>query len=169
MNGVSVVIGVDEGAFLSALPGAFQEWLTQAFHHLDQVADEVVDNADELVARRTGALEMTIHRGPLILTSRGAEIVIVAGDGTRYAIFQEFGTYKMRAHPFFRPALAMAAGGLRAGGYAARTVTTSQTRAAARRAAHRTKLRRAVKKKMLTSAQAKAESRRVSGIRRFKG
>jgi HK97 gp10 family phage protein len=164
-----VRVDVDAGAFQAAIPAATEEWRLAAYAAIDHVADKVVDTAQVLVAKRTTTLEHTIERGPLVIQPKGAYIQIVAGDGTRYAIYQEFGTYKMAAHPFFRPALALAGGVLRGVGYAARAVTTSKTRAAVHRAAHRQKLRQAVRAGFLTSAQARREARRVSAMRRFRG
>ncbi len=169
MNLVSVQIKVEEAEFVGALPGAFEEWVVQAFEYLDHTADQVVDKAVSLVAKRTGRLASTIRRGPLVRTPKGAWIEIQAGDGTRYAIFQEFGSYKMKAHPFLRPAMAMAAGLARGVGYAARVSSTSKTRAAARRETHRAKLRRAVHAGLLTSTEARRESRRISTIKHFRG
>lgn len=162
-------IEVDDAAFLASLDPAIGEWRLQVFEILGHIADEVVVRARELVAKRTERLMETIRRGPLVLAEWGAYVEISAGDGTRYAIFQEFGTYKMAAHPFMRPAFAMAAGLLRAGGYYARTATTSKTRAAARRELHRKRLRRAVGAGLLTGEEARRESRRISNLRRFRG
>lgn len=166
---VTMHIDVDNAAFLAALPAAIEEWQLDSYMFIDDVADKVVTRAQVLVAKRTTKLEHTIHREPLVKTARGAYVQIVAGDGTRYAIYQEFGTSKMRAHPYMRPALAMAAGAMRSAGYSAQMVGTSRTRAATKRAAHRAKLRRAVRAGMLTPAQARMESKRISRIRRFRG
>lgn len=167
---MSARVDVDDGAFLAALPAAIEEWRVESFAVADLTADKVVDTARGLVAKRTGHLEATIHRDPLVRTSRDSGFVqIVAGDGTRYAIYVEFGTFKDRAQPFMRPALAMAAGALRAGGFEARMAGTSKTRAAVRRSIHRKKLRRAVKAGHLTAAEAARESRRISNIRKFRG
>jgi HK97 gp10 family phage protein len=164
----SASIDVDDGAFLAAIPSALEEWRLEAFKVIDLTADKVVEIAQGLVAKRTDALEGTIHRDALVRTGENSAYVQVsAGDGTRYAVYQEFGTFKMRAHPYMRPALAMAAGGLRGAGFAARTSTTTSSRAAVKRAAHRQKLRRAVRAGLLSGAEARRESRRVSGIRNF--
>lgn len=148
MASVRVKVEVDEdaGAFLAALPAAMDEWRLESYHYPEEVADKVVDTARGLVAKRTGLLESTIHRDPLVITAGGAWARVVAGEGTRYVIYQEFGTSKMNAHPFMRPALAMAAGVFRGGAYAARTALTSQERAALKRRAHRLTKRRSKKK-----------------------
>jgi HK97 gp10 family phage protein len=169
MSGIVADIKVDTAGFLASLPAAVEEWNLQAFEFIEHVAEEAVDKARELVAKRTGKLASTIGRGPLVVSRKGAFVEVRAGDGTRYAIYQEFGTSKMAAHPYFRPALALAAGGARGAGYAARTASTSKSRAAARRSLHRAKLRRAVKAGLLTSKEARQESRRISAIRRFRG
>lgn len=143
---VKVDVDGDAGLFLAALPAAIEEWRLESYHYPEQVADRVVDIAQQLVAKRTGLLEGTIHRDPLVVTSTGAWARVVAGEGTRYVIYQEFGTSKMKAHPFMRPALAMAAGAFRGGAYAARTVLTSQARAALKRRMHRLRYRRSKKR-----------------------
>jgi HK97 gp10 family phage protein len=165
---VGIRIDFDVDGFVGSLPAALEEWRLQAFAVAEVTADKVVDTAKELVAKRTTHLEATIHRDALVRTGPDrAEIVISAGDGTRYALFQEFGTSVMPAHPFMRPALALAAGSARAGGAAAKMITTSKTRAAVKRAAHRSKLRQAVKAGRLTPAEARRESKRISKIRGF--
>lgn len=162
-------IDVDDGAFLASLPAAMEEWRLESYAYLDHVADKVVVRAKELVAKRSGKLASTIHRDPLVVTGKGAYVRVSAGDGTRYAIYVELGTYKDRAQPFMRPALALAAGLLKGAGYAARTATTAKTRAAVKRSVHRAKVRRAQASGLLTSAQARAESKRVSSIAKFRG
>lgn len=170
MARVAARIDVDDRAFLAGIPPAIEEWRLDAYGMVDHVADKVVARAKELVAKLTGTLASTIVRGALVVTRTDAYVQIAAGDGTRYALYQEFGTHKMKAHPFMRPALAMGAGVLRAAGFAVRTVTTSKTRAAVKRAAHRQKLRRAVQAGYLTHRQAGAESKRISSLpRRFRG
>lgn len=163
-------IDVDNRAFLAELPAAFEEWRVQAEAFVDVTADKVVDRARELVPKRTGRLAESIHRGSLVRTPNGASVTVSAGGpGIRETIFVEFGTTEMRAQPYMRPALAMAAGAARGSLFEARVTATSKTRAAARRAAHRQRLRRAVRKGFLTSEQARRESRRISSARRLRG
>lgn len=51
----------------------------------------------------TGLLRASIHTEP----TRPADKITV-GDGVSYGVFQEFGTTKMRPHPFLRPAAEIA-------------------------------------------------------------
>ena len=51
----------------------------------------------------TGRLKASIHIFP---TSPAKKITMA--DGVKYGIFQEFGTFKMKAQPFFRPAMRLA-------------------------------------------------------------
>jgi HK97 gp10 family phage protein len=162
-----VRISVDAAAFDASIPGAMEEWLAEVYVALDQVADKVVETAKSLVPKRTSKLASTIVRGPLVVDPRGAYVQITAGDGTRYAIYQELGTFKMKATPYMRPAFAIAAGSLRGAGYAARSASTTSSRAAVRRAAHRQRLRQAVRAGALTSAQARREAARIARIRNF--
>jgi hypothetical protein len=162
-----VRITVDDAAFEASIPGAAEEWLLSAYEAIDKVSDKVVELAKGFVAKRTTKLEQTINRGPLVVTGTGAYVQITAGDGTRYAIYQEFGTHIMAAHPYMRPALALAGGSLRGAGFAARMGSTTSSRAAAHRAAHRQRLRQAVKAGVLTRSQARREAARISRIRNF--
>lgn len=61
----------------------------------------VRDEAKDLVPVVTGALRDAIFAGPL-QTRVGA---LVGVKHVKYAVMVEFGTSKMEAHPYFRPAL----------------------------------------------------------------
>lgn len=64
----------------------------------DLAADTVVTKAKSIVPVRTGALQASIQK-----VGFGAERAVVAD--TNYAAFVEFGTRKMAAQPYLRPAL----------------------------------------------------------------
>lgn len=162
-----VGIKIDDAAFNASLPAAQERWLLDIYGAVDKTGDKVVDLAQGFVAKRTGKLASTIVRGPLTISGNRVFVQITAGDGTRYAIYQEFGTFKMKAHPYMRPAFALAAGSLRAAGYTARIAGTTSSRAAVHRAAHRQRLRQAVRAGTMTSAAARSEARRISRIRNF--
>lgn len=69
-----------------------------------RVADRIAATARSLVAYDTGALHDTIHSTSVAI---GHEAQVIAGDeeeGVDYAGYQEYGTYKMAAHPFMGPA-----------------------------------------------------------------
>lgn len=167
MELASVSVKIDDAAFKAALPGAQAKWLEEVYLAVDKVGDHVVELAKGFVAKRTGKLASTIVRGPLTISGNRVFVQITAGDGTRYAIYQELGTYKMRAHPFMRPAFALAAGSLRRAGFTARLTSTVSSRAAVHRAIHREKLRKGVRGGYLTSWQAHRESARIARIRDF--
>lgn len=70
-----------------------------------RVADRIASTARSFVAVDTGALQDTIRSESVGI---GHEAQVIAGDeaeGVDYAVFQEFGTYKMAAHPFLGPAV----------------------------------------------------------------
>lgn len=60
----------------------------------------VVNRAKELAPIRTGTLRRSIQaeEGP-------GEREVTIGTNVEYAIYQEYGTSRMPAHPFLRPAL----------------------------------------------------------------
>lgn len=65
---------------------------------LELIGEFVVGNMKKYVAVDTGLLlsrcEFVINRNELFIQ-----------NDVHYAIHQEFGTYKMQAHPFFKPAV----------------------------------------------------------------
>jgi HK97 gp10 family phage protein len=167
MELASVSVKIDAAAFNAALPGAQAKWLQDVATAVDKVGDKVVETAKGLVAKRTGKLASTIVRGPLTIAGSRIFVQITAGDGTRYAIYQEFGTHKMAAHPYMRPAFGIAASSLRGAGIAARVTSTASSRAAVHRAVRRQQLRLAVRTGTMTFGQARRESARISRIRNF--
>ena len=58
----------------------------------------VVGDAKGLAPYKTGNLHDSIH-------SQSDGLTGVAGTNVEYSIYQEYGTYKMKAHPFLFPAL----------------------------------------------------------------
>lgn len=67
-----------------------------------RVADRIAITARQFVAKDTWALNDTIRSESVV---GGHEAQVIAGDGdVDYAFFQEYGTYKMAAHPFMGPA-----------------------------------------------------------------
>ena len=60
-------------------------------------------NAKRFAPFDTGRLSMSIHY------QRLDDFECSVSDGVHYGIFQEWGTSKMRAHPFMQPGMAMAA------------------------------------------------------------
>jgi len=64
----------------------------------EQVAENVRENINRLNIIDTGALLGSIE-------SKGGDNVAFVRDGVTYGIYNEYGTYKMAARPFFIPAL----------------------------------------------------------------
>jgi len=64
-------------------------------------ADLIQDMAITLVPVRTGMLKSTIHVEP---TGQMMERLVSAGQGITYAAYVEYGTRKMGAQPYMRPA-----------------------------------------------------------------
>lgn len=65
---------------------------------LNKVTFDVEADAKERAPVDTGALKNSIH-------STLGRLSNIVGTGIEYAIYQEFGTYRMAAHPFLIPAL----------------------------------------------------------------
>lgn len=65
-------------------------------------ADVVVNEADRLAPYRTGTLAGSIHWEES--TSGEIEVDVSTGPEAPYDIYQEFGTSRMAAHPYMRPA-----------------------------------------------------------------
>jgi len=63
----------------------------------------VESHAKDLAPVDTGVLRASIHTIP-----RSPAPVIKVSDGVSYGVFQEYGTMKMKAQPFLRPAVDMA-------------------------------------------------------------
>lgn len=62
-------------------------------------AEAVQGYASSMAPVDTGALRNSLH------TERKEDLVYWVADGVEYGIYQELGTYKMRAHPFMVPAV----------------------------------------------------------------
>ena len=62
-----------------------------------EVATDMKELAQELVRVRTGYLRSTIH-------AEAEGTTVTLGASADYASYNEFGTYKMSAQPFLRPA-----------------------------------------------------------------
>lgn len=77
---------------------------TNADHAVNTIARQVEAYAKIFAPVDTGALRNSLH------TEREEEMVYFVGDGVEYGIYQEFGTYKMAAHPFMIPALEKVSG-----------------------------------------------------------
>lgn len=77
---------------IATIPGK-----AEAIVHAGAVAVE--GRAVTLAPVDTGALVNSIQNWPL------SKYLYAVGPNVEYAIYQEFGTHRMRAHPFLRPAL----------------------------------------------------------------
>jgi len=71
-----------------------------------EIAESVASNARALAPSKTGALRRSIKAKKSKFKNGGA-IVTVGGGEQYYASFIEFGTSKMAATPFLRPAIEM--------------------------------------------------------------
>ena len=79
-----------------------------------EVAEDIAEVARELVAKDTGRTSMNVR----VRARRGGAVVVVTRGGERDEVpaYLEFGTHKMAARPFLKPAadLAVSARGLNA-------------------------------------------------------
>ena len=101
--------------------GAYQSWngakvkeivYNEIDLHMIAAGQAVVRMAQQLAPKRTGALAASI-RDDYDKASKTLKIIV----GMPYGLFQEFGTYKMRPHPFIRPALLAAGPSISARGH----------------------------------------------------
>ncbi len=67
---------------------------------VDPVGQDMADLARQLVPVRTGFLQSTI-----MFEVNPADFTFTFGAAADYALFVEFGTRKMQAQPFIRPAM----------------------------------------------------------------
>jgi len=74
---------------------------------VERVALEVMSTAKTLAPYDTGSLQSSITSAQV--QADASKCVWTVGTNITYAGFQEFGTYKMPAHPYMGPALAAAA------------------------------------------------------------
>jgi hypothetical protein len=79
-----------------------------------EIAENIAEIARELVAVDTGRTSMNVR----VRARRGSAVVVVTRGGERDEVptYLEFGTHKMAARPFLKPAadMAMSAAGLNA-------------------------------------------------------
>src|SRR5260370_18368879 len=111
--------GLAAGPFVAGLREALADFDAKAEEVVLQVGAKVVSLAEGFAPHgATGVLEGSIHSDP----GRDAKGPYVdVGTQDPVGFFQEFGTWKMKAHPFMRPALAQAGAALRAPGARTRT------------------------------------------------
>ncbi|MGF7429586.1 HK97 gp10 family phage protein [Thermoanaerobacterium thermosaccharolyticum] len=97
------VIGSKEILFkLRSLEEASSEILEKA---ASSAAEVVKDAASKKAPRRTGKLARSMVYKTKEKSKTGVEIVIGPDKDAFYGLFHEYGTSKMPAHPFLRPAL----------------------------------------------------------------
>lgn len=90
-------VQIVEDTFTKKLAGASARLQQIAFNVLDQGGADIQALAEQLVHVRTGYLRSTIYH-------RVEGLALEAGATADYASFQEFGTRRMPAAPFLRPA-----------------------------------------------------------------
>jgi bacteriophage HK97-gp10 putative tail-component len=158
-------LSVDASEFLSGLGAALKEMDVDAGVILNEVGDQVVNRARSAVPKASGQLAGSIHGTP----GRDQDGPwIDVGTSLDYGFFVEFGTYKMRARPYLRPALSMAARGIAtAGGRAKRSGKRGQL--VTKRAGKRGLVRRAYRKGQISASEARSLSREVSQRFQYRG
>jgi len=90
-------VQIVEDTFTRKLAGASARLHEIAFNILDQGGADIEAMAKQLVHVRTGYLRSTIYH-------RVKDLSLEAGATADYAIFPEFGTRRMAASPYMRPA-----------------------------------------------------------------
>lgn len=72
-----------------------------ASRKLDQLAQDITDDAKRLCPVNTGRLRDSIH---VETVDDGTREIVAGSDEIDYASYVEFGTTRMRAQPYLRPA-----------------------------------------------------------------
>jgi HK97 gp10 family phage protein len=85
--------------------GGIEALRNAVIHKADEIADEIAADASMRAPRDTGTLSVSITKKRVAVTRWH----ITAAprhprDGRAYAIYPEFGTRRMRAQPYLRPA-----------------------------------------------------------------
>jgi len=68
---------------------------------LEMIGQSVVKYASELAPKDTGRLKNSITH----VTKQPDDMSVTVGTNVEYAAYQEFGTSKMEAHPYLKPAV----------------------------------------------------------------
>lgn len=146
-------VTVEDQAFLDAFKLAMDAYRQLAEDYAVLTSEHVVAVAKGLVPvgddprDPPGRLRESIRHDPPIRDANSVRVTVSAGGpGIRETLPVEFGTYKMRAQPYMRPALALAAGGLSSLGIAVRTQTTHAAHVTLKRARMTTVVRRTRKR-----------------------
>lgn len=98
---------LNQRAFTDALQGAFRAMKLRTEGDLVTLGLRVQNRARQLAPVDTGRLRSSITSSGLQRDSRGAYVEV--GTNVFYAGFVEFGTRRMPAQPYLRPALLEAA------------------------------------------------------------
>jgi HK97 gp10 family phage protein len=102
-------IDVNDTAFVASLTRAWAELRIASEEVLMQKAIEVTNRAKQFAPVATGRLRASIAFSEVMHDAKGAYCIV--GSDVVYAPFVEWGTFRARAQPFFRPALAEASRG----------------------------------------------------------
>lgn len=149
-----VDVSVDDRAFLEGFRLAMDAYRKLGEDYAVMTADHVVAVAKGLVPvgidlrDPPGRLRESIRRDLPVRegNTRVSVSVHAGGPGIRETLPVEFGTYKMRAQPYMRPALELAAGALGSLGIAVRSQTTHAAHVTLKRARAITVIRRTKKR-----------------------
>jgi len=107
------VIGKKE--LLAKLKAIDTELATKTLEQAAEAGAEVIEKAaSQKAPRRTGRLASSITHEVKEKSRTGVEVAIGPDTKAFYGLFQEFGTSKMPAHPFLRPALDGSSGKVKA-------------------------------------------------------
>lgn len=159
-------MSIDDRAFVRGLNEALVDFRHDADDLVQLLGDQVAERARQLAPRGdTDDLVNSINNEPGA-DARGP-YVDVGSKGVYYALFVEYGTYKMKAEPFMRPALAMVRGELTGEGLAA-SLRSPRVRAMVHRARVRNKVRKAYQSGRISETQAKALSAEISTKLRYR-
>lgn len=97
------VIGKKE--ILNKLKAIDADLATKTLEQAAEAGAEIIEKAaSQKAPRKTGKLATSITHEVKEPTRTGVEVAIGPNTKAFYGLFQEFGTSKMPAHPFLRPA-----------------------------------------------------------------
>jgi HK97 gp10 family phage protein len=159
---VAEAVEIDAAAFQEGAAAALKDFDVQAARIVLALGDKIVSTAEALVPHGvTGVLEGSIGSEPG-RNERGPYVDVGTSDPVGF--YQEFGTSKMAAHPFMRPALAQAGAELRTMGGSVHRLGRRGVTSIARRARARQALRRAVRTGKITPQQAGQAQATLRGL-----
>lgn len=160
-------------AFLSGLNAACTDFQRDSASMVQVLGEQIAEAARALAPTshdpraEPGKLKASISSDPGIEPRGPFTDVGVHDPDAYYGLFVEYGTYKMAAEPFMRPALAQAGAQLRSLGVGA-GMRSPRARALVKRANLRNKVREAYQSGKISEKEARSLSAQISSQLRYR-